>query len=140
MRSYSIEELKIGDRGSIAKTITETDIYNYSGITGDFSWLHVNEERSKKGPFGRRIAHGMLTIGLVSAVVGTEMPGAGTIYVSQTMNFRRPVFIGDTITAEVEVIDIDMGKKLVRLKTTCTNQSGETVLIGEGIVIPPTER
>lgn len=139
MVSVMMDQIKIGLKGSVVKTISETDVYNYSGITGDFSWLHVDEERSKRGRFGRRIAQGMLSIGLVSAAIGTQMPGTGTIYVSQTIKFLRPVYIGDTITAEVEVIEIMKDRGMVRLKTTCTNQYGEEVLTGEGVVIPPEE-
>lgn len=137
MQGRSINELKIGDRDWMEKTVTETDVYNYAGITGDFSWVHVNEERARKGRFGQRIVHGMLTIGFISCVIGTRLPGPGTIYVYQDMKFSRPVFFNDTIHAEVEVIGIDKEKGRVRLKTTVTNQHGETVLSGEAVVIPP---
>ncbi len=129
-------ELKIGAIGYVEKTISETDVYQYAGITGDFSWLHVNEIRAQHGHFKTRIVHGMLLLGLVSNVVGNQMPGAGTIYQTQTANFIRPCFIGDTIRAQTEVIELlDHGR--VRLRTTCVNQNGETLLDGEAITIPP---
>ncbi|NSW92929.1 MAG: MaoC family dehydratase [Firmicutes bacterium] len=139
MQGYTIDRLKIGDKGWLEKTITETDVYNYAGITGDFSLVHVNEARAKQGRFGRRVVHGMLLMGLISAVIGTQMPGTGTIYVSQVVKFLKPVFFNDTIRAEVEVIGIDAERERVRLKTTCTNQDGQLVLTGEAEVIPPTD-
>lgn len=129
-------ELKIGDKGFIEKTITETDVYLYAGITGDFSWLHVNEERAKKGHFKTRIVHGMLLAGLISNVVGNQMPGAGTIYESQNLKFLRPCYINDTVRAETEVIEL-MEKGRVKLRTRCWNHKGELLVGGEAVVIPP---
>lgn len=140
MKGYTIDQLKIGDKGWMEKTITETDVYNYAGITGDFSLVHVNEARAKQGRFGKRIVHGMLLMGLVSAVIGTQLPGTGTIYVSQFVRFLKPVFFNDTIRAEVEVIEINKERERVKLKTTCTNQEGLVVLTGEAEVIPPTDQ
>lgn len=137
MKGLSIDELKIGDIGWIEKTISEHDVYTFAGLTGDFSWVHVNEERAKKGRFGQRIAHGMLTIGFISCVIGTQIPGPGTIYLTQDMKFLKPVFFGDTIHAEVEVIEIIKEKNKVKLKTTVANQQGDLVLTGEAYVIPP---
>ncbi len=129
---------QIGDKASVTKTITETDVYLFAGITGDLNPAHVNEEWARETRFGGRIAHGILTAGLISAAIGMKLPGAGTIYVSQTLNFTAPVKIGDTITATVEVAEIVNGKRL-RLRTTCANQRGETVLEGEAMVLPPKE-
>lgn len=129
-------ELKVGDTGFIEKTITETDVYIYAGITGDFSWLHINEMRAKRGHFKTRIAHGMLLAGLVSNVVGNQMPGAGTIYESQNMRFFRPCYINDTIHAMTEVTEL-MAAGRVKLRTTCHNQHGELLMEGEAVVIPP---
>ena len=129
-------ELKVGDTGFIEKTITETDVYIYAGITGDFSWLHINEMRAKRGHFKTRIAHGMLLAGLVSNVVGNQMPGAGTIYESQNMRFIRPCYINDTIHAMTEVTEL-MPAGRVKLRTTCHNQNKELLMEGEAIVIPP---
>ncbi len=132
----SIDKLRIGDVAEFAKTVTETDIYLYAGITGDFNPAHVNEEYAKNTFFKTRIAHGMLTAGFISAIIANQLPGPGTIYLSQSLSFLAPVRIGDTITGRVEVLEI-MEKNRVRLKTTCTNQEGTVVLSGEGLVSPP---
>jgi 3-hydroxybutyryl-CoA dehydratase len=131
-------DLKIGDEGYIQKTLTETDVYMYAGVTGDFSWLHVNEERAKQGHFKTRIVHGMLLIGLISTVVGNFMPGAGTIYESQSIKFLKPCFINDTIKAQTQVLAL-REKGRVLLRTTCFNQNDEIILDGEAIVIPPSQ-
>ncbi|MGI6435467.1 MAG: MaoC family dehydratase [Syntrophomonadaceae bacterium] len=131
-------ELTIGDVGYMEKTLTETDVYMYAGVTGDFSWLHVNEVRARQGHFKTRIVHGMLLIGLISTVIGNYMPGAGTIYEKQDIKFIKPCFINDTIRAATEVIArLDNGR--IMLRTTCTNQDNEIVLDGEAIVIPPRQ-
>ncbi len=131
-------ELNIGDTGHVEKTITETDVYMYAGITGDYSWLHVNEKKAKQGHFKTRIVHGMLLIGLVSNVIGNRMPGSGTIYETQNIQFLQPCFINDTVKAQTEVIDL-MEKGRVKLRTTCFNQYDEVLLDGEAIVIPPSK-
>jgi 3-hydroxybutyryl-CoA dehydratase len=130
-------ELSVGDIGYIEKTVTETDVYLYAGITGDFSWLHVNEKRAQQGHFKTRIVHGMLLIGLISTVIGNRLPGAGTIYESQNISFLRPCYINDTIKAQTEVIEL-MERGRVKLKTTCFNQNDKILLEGEAIVIPPS--
>ncbi|HNY51056.1 MAG TPA: MaoC family dehydratase [Smithella sp.] len=132
----TIDKLKVGDVAEFAKTVTETDIYLYAGITGDFNPAHVNEEYAKNTFFKTRIAHGMLTAGFISAIIANQLPGPGTIYLSQSLSFLAPVRIGDTITGRVEVLEL-MEKNRVRLKTTCTNQEGVVVLSGEGLVSPP---
>ena len=137
MNGKTIEELKIGDKAQFAKTVSESDIYLYSGVTGDFNPAHLNEMYAKETHFKTRIAHGMLIGGFVSTVIGNQLPGPGTIYLRQELNFLAPVRIGDTITAEVEVKDILVEKKHVRLKTTCLNQYEEQVVDGEAIVSPP---
>jgi 3-hydroxybutyryl-CoA dehydratase len=132
--------LAVGDRASFTKTITESDIILYAGITGDMNPVHIDETFAKKSLFKQRIAHGMLSAGLISTVLGTRIPGPGAIYLSQRLEFRKPVFIGDTITATVEVtaVEVDNPKKQrVTLSTTCTNQDGAAVLTGEAMLIPP---
>lgn len=136
MIEHTYDELRVGDRDYIEKTITESDVYMYAGITGDFSWLHVNEFRAREGHFKTRIVHGMLLLGLVSNVVGNQMPGAGTIYESQSMRFIRPCYINDTVRAQAEVVEL-MPAGRVRLKTTCYNQHGQIICEGEAIAIPP---
>jgi 3-hydroxybutyryl-CoA dehydratase len=137
MIGKTIGELKIGDTAEFAKTVSESDIYLYAGITGDFNPAHINEDYAKNTFFKTRIAHGMLSAGFISTVIGTKLPGTGSIYVKQDLRFLAPVRIGDTITARVEVIEIIAEKKRVRLKTTCINQEGIQVLDGEAVVSPP---
>jgi 3-hydroxybutyryl-CoA dehydratase len=137
MIGKTINELKVGDAAQFAKTIAESDIYLYAGVTGDLNPAHVNEEYAKNTFFKTRIAHGMLLAGLISAVIGTILPGPGTIYISQELNFRAPVRIGDTITAHVEVVQVISEKNRIRLKTFCVKQDETTVLDGEAIVSPP---
>lgn len=136
MIENTYQELKVGATGFVEKTVTETDLYIYAGITGDFSWLHVNEVRAQQGHFKTRIVHGMLLGGLISNVVGNQMPGAGTIYETQNLHFLRPCFINDTVRAQTEVVEL-LPAGRVRLKTTCHNQHGELLVEGEAIVIPP---
>jgi 3-hydroxybutyryl-CoA dehydratase len=132
-----MDQLQVGDVAEFAKTVTETDIYLYAGITGDFNPAHVNEAYAKNTFFKTRIAHGMLTAGFISAIIANQLPGPGTIYMKQELSFLAPVRIGDTITARVEVLELLAEKNRVRLKTTCSNQDGVTVLTGEGLVRPP---
>jgi 3-hydroxybutyryl-CoA dehydratase len=131
------EELEVGRSAELAKTVTETDVVLFAGITGDLNPAHVNQIEAERSRFGGRIAHGMLSAGFISAVLGTQLPGPGTIYLEQTLRFRRPVRIGDTVTARVEVLELVPGKRRARLKTTCVNQVGETVVEGEATVMVP---
>ncbi|MBI5603715.1 MAG: MaoC family dehydratase [Deltaproteobacteria bacterium] len=137
MIGKTIEQLRVGDSAEFGKTISESDIYLYAGITGDFNPAHVNEPYAQKTFFKTRIAHGMLSAGFISAVIANQLPGPGTIYIKQELEFLSPVRIGDTITARVEVLEILAEKKRLRLKTTCTNQQGTVVLAGEALVSPP---
>ncbi len=133
----TITQLKVGDAAESAKTISEADVYLYAGITGDFNPAHVNEEYARNTFFKTRIAHGMLTAGLISAVLANQLPGPGTIYLKQELSFLAPVMFGDTITARVEIIEILEEKNRIRFKTTCSNQNGEVVLEGEALISPP---
>ena len=127
---------KIGQTAEFSKTITETDVYTFAGITGDFNPLHVDAERAKSLPFGQRIVHGMLTASFISTVIASKMPGPGTIYIKQTLSFIKPVYFNDTITAKVTIIEIG-AKRHARLNTTVINQQGETVASGEALVKLP---
>ena len=129
--------LSVGDSASFTKTIAEHDVYTFAGVTGDLNPAHIDEVYAKGTRFGGRIAHGMLSAGLVSAVIGMQLPGPGTIYMGQTLRFLAPVQIGDTVTADVTVSALDMSKKRATLHTACTNQDGVVVLEGEAEVIPP---
>lgn len=137
MTGKKISELEIGHKEFVQKTISETDIYLYAGITGDLNPAHINEEYARNTFFKSRIAHGMLTAGLISAVVGMKLPGPGTIYMAQELKFTAPVRIGDTIKAEGEVIELNKDKNIAVIKTTCTNQKGNVVLTGTATVKPP---
>ena len=109
-RTY--DQLEVGDSSEFSKTVSETDVYLYAGVTGDLNPAHINEEYARGTFFKNRIAHGMLTAGFISAVIGMQLPGPGTIYMGQTLKFLAPVRIGDTVTARVEVIDKIEDKKL----------------------------
>ncbi|MBC8178582.1 MAG: MaoC family dehydratase [Desulfobacteraceae bacterium] len=137
MIGKTIAELRVGDAAEVAKTVSESDIYLYAGITGDFNPAHIDEEYAKGTFFKTRIAHGMLLAGFISTVVGNRLPGPGTIYVKQELNFLAPVHMGDTITARVEVTEMIVEKNRIKLKTTCVNQDDTTVLDGEALVSPP---
>ncbi len=132
------DELKIGDSASFSKTISETDVYLFAGISGDFNPAHVNEVEAAKGMFGRRVVHGMLTASFISTVLAMQLPGPGTIYVGQELQFRAPVFIGDTVTATVECIEKLEERKWAKFRTTVTNQEGKVVVTGTATVIPPS--
>ncbi len=129
------DDFQIGETASFSKTITESDIYTYAGLSGDFNPVHVNAEFAQKTRFKERIAHGMLTASLISAVLGMKLPGPGAIYLSQQMEFLKPVRIGDTITATAEVQAYNPDKRILTLRTTCTNQRGEQVLEGRAVVM-----
>jgi 3-hydroxybutyryl-CoA dehydratase len=136
MLGKSIDEIRLGDKAELEKTISEADVYLYAGITGDFNPAHVNQIEAEKTMFKGRIAHGMLSAGLISAVLGTQLPGPGTIYLNQELKFLAPVRIGDTIKAEVEVMDRIVEKNRIKLRTCCYNQNGKMVIDGSAIVMP----
>jgi len=137
MKGKTMAEIQVGDFAEFAKTISEGDVYLFAGITGDLNPAHLNQQEAEKGMFKSRIAHGMLSAGLVSAVLGMQLPGPGTIYMSQTLKFTAPVMFGDTITARAEVKERIEEKNRLVLRTTCTNQNGKLVLDGEATVMPP---
>jgi len=137
MIGKTIEEIQVGDTARFSKTVSESDVYLFAGITGDLNPAHVNEDYAKSTFFKSRIAHGMLTASFISTVIGTMLPGPGTIYMGQEVRFLAPVKFGDSITAVVEVAEIIADKKRVRLKTYCVNQENQTVVDGEALVSPP---
>ena len=130
-----IDEIHVGDVAEMAKTVTETDIALFAGVTGDFNPVHIDQVAAERSMFKGRIAHGMLSAGFISAVLGMRLPGPGSIYLSQTLRFTKPVRIGDTVTARVEVIEVIAAKRRVRLATVCRNQKNETVVEGEAVVM-----
>ncbi len=126
MRSgKTINQLHIGETAEFTKTVTETDVYLYAGISGDFNPAHVNEVYAGNTFFKTRIAHGMLVAGFISAALANQLPGPGTIYLKQDLSFRAPVRIGDTITAQVEILELNVDKNRARLKTTCLSRQRE---------------
>lgn len=133
----TIDTIQVGDTASFTKTISESDVYMYAGISGDFNPAHINAVEAEKGMFKERIAHGMLTASFISTVLGVHLPGPGTIYLSQELSFKKPVKFGDTIEAKVEVIERIIEKNRLILRTTCTNQHGELVIDGKAMVMPP---
>ena len=130
------ETLQINDSGSFTKTITEKDVFAFADISGDFNPLHIDEEYAKKTRYGRRVAHGILMAAIISSVLGGEIPGVGTVFVELHIRFLKPVFIGDTVTANAIVTEI-INPKRMRLMVYCVNQDGADVAIGNAVVIPP---
>ena len=128
-------KFKIGDSASISKTITDRDIQAFADVTGDHNPIHLDDEYAAKTRFGGRIAHGMLSASLISSVLANKLPGAGSVYLSQTLKFVKPVFPGDSVTARVTVTGIRDDKPIITLETVCVNQHNELVLKGEATVL-----
>ena len=126
---------EIGQRASFTKTVTESDVTMFAGLTGDFNPVHVDAEYARKSRFGQRVAHGIFTVGLISAVLGNKLPGPGCIYLSQQIEFLAPVFIGDTITAVVEITEWREDKRIMTLKTDCYNQVQKEILTGKAVLL-----
>jgi 3-hydroxybutyryl-CoA dehydratase len=124
----------IGSKASFSKTVSERDVTTFAEISGDRNPLHLDEEYARQTRFGARIAHGGFTFAIISAVLGMELPGPGTVYISQNLKFLKPVFFDDTVTATVEITAIRSDKGIVTLKTDCTNQHGEKIAEGEAVV------
>jgi 3-hydroxybutyryl-CoA dehydratase len=128
-------KFNVGDMAEITKTIDEADIQEFAKVTGDHNPIHLDDEFAKTTRFGRRIAHGMLSASLISAVLANKLPGEGSIYLGQTLEFRAPVFPGDEVTARVIVKEIREDKRIIKLETVCVNQRGEIVIRGEATVL-----
>lgn len=137
MDGHFLEDLSVGQKASFGKTVTEADILMFAAVSGDTNPVHLNAEAAAASMFKERIAHGMLSAGLISAVLGTKLPGPGTIYLAQNLKFRAPVKIGDTVTATAEVTAIDTAKRRVTLATICT-VGGKPVIEGEAVVMVPS--
>jgi 3-hydroxybutyryl-CoA dehydratase len=140
MIGRSIRELVVGQTAELKQTITTTAIRDFAETVGDDNPLHADGDFARRVSFREPIAPGILTAGLISAVIGTQLPGPGTLYISQDLRFLKPVYPGDTITARAEVVEIMEGRNRVRLRTWCVNQANEEVLVGEAWVKPPKER
>jgi len=128
--------LRVGDKGQFSKVITERDIFRFADASGDYNPLHIDETYARSTRFGKRVAHGILTAGIISTVLSSDIPGIGTIFLQLEIRFVKPVFINDRITATAMVEEI-MRPDRVRLLVACVNQKGEDVAIGNAIVIPP---
>ncbi len=131
------QTIDVGDTASLEKKVSEADIVEFAEITGDKNPVHLDEDYARQTVFGTRIAHGMLSAGYISAVLGMKLPGPGAVYMKQTLTFLAPVKIGDVITTTVEVIEIGPKRKTAKLKTHCTNQDGVVVLEGEATISLP---
>ena len=139
MNSLPLSELSIGDAAESRKTISETDVYLFAGVSGDFNPLHVDAEYAKTTPFGARVAHGPLTFSLCAGLLGTELPGLGTVAVSNQVEYLAPVYIGDTIAVRVEVAALDPDRNRATMAVTWTNQDGTKVATGSMVVKPPKQ-
>ena len=134
MSELAYEDIKIGAEASLSRTITEAHIVLYAGLTGDMNPVHVDAEQAARSMFKERIAHGMLVAGLISAAIGTQLPGPNSIYLGQELKFTAPVKIGDTVTVLVAVTDKRDDKRIIKLRTTVTNQWGQTVIEGSAVL------
>ena len=128
-------DLRIGDQFSTSKQITDAVVRAFAELSGDHNPIHLDEEFARTTRFGRRIAHGMISGGLISAVLGNEFKERKIVYLSQTIKFVAPVFIDDTVTATATIVHIREDKNIVTVETVCTNQTGETVVTGEGKIM-----
>jgi 3-hydroxybutyryl-CoA dehydratase len=139
MIKKKFEDIPVGEKTAFGKTITEADVFAFAGVTGDFNPIHVNVEFAKKSMFGKRVAHGMLTASLVNQTL-TNLGGLGTVHLSQTVKFLAPVFVGDTVAVQSEVVSKDPAKNRLTVKSVITNQEGKTVLEGEALIMMPREK
>lgn len=128
--------LRVGDSGTFAKTLTEQNVFAFADVSGDHNPLHIDEAFARQTVFGKRVAHGILTAGIISTVLGSEIPGVGTVFVELHIRFLAPVFLGDTVTARATVTEL-INAKRVRLLVSCMNQDHKDVAIGNALVIPP---
>ena len=134
MPELAYADIKIGDEASLSRTITEAHIVSFAGITGDFNPVHVDAEYAQQSMFGERICHGMLMAGLISAVLGMQLPGPNAIYLGQDLKFTAPVKIGDTVTVTATVTEKRDDKRIIKLRTAVSNQKGELVVDGNAVV------
>ena len=133
MPELAYADIKVGDEASLSRTITEAHIVSFAGITGDFNPVHVDAEYAQQSMFGERICHGMLMAGLISAVLGMQLPGPNAIYLGQDLKFTAPVKIGDTVTVTVTVTEKRDDKRIIKLRTAVSNQKGELVVDGNAV-------
>lgn len=134
--NIAIEDMKEGMEASYSQTITDADVKTFAGMSGDHNPVHVNDEYAANSRWERRIAHGLISVSFFSGLMGTKLPGIGCVWVSQTLKFLKPVYIGDTVTAKVIVKDLDFERRRVFLRTICTVK-GEIVIDGEAEAFVP---
>ena len=134
IESVAYEDIAVGDAASLQMTIEEDDVELFADVTGDINPVHLDEEYAATTPFGQRVAHGMLAASMISAVIGTRLPGPGAIYLGQELRFVAPVHFGDTLTATAEVLTRREDKPILELATTVTNQRGEAVIEGKAVI------
>lgn len=137
MKKISIDAMRIGDSASVSKTFTVADVEGFAKVSGDYNPAHMDEAYAKTTQFQARIVHGFLVGSLFSAVLGTELPGVGSIYTNQTLKFTKPVYLNDTITATVTVKELIYEKNRVIFECVAKNQNNETVILGEATIMPP---
>lgn len=137
--SAKIENIEVGMNASYSQTITDADIKSFAGVSGDHNPVHVSDEYASESRFGKRIAHGLISASFFSALFGTKLPGPGCVYASQSLQFKRPVYIGDTVVAKVTVTSIDAKKKIVVFDTVCTVR-GKVVIQGVAEIFIPGEK
>jgi 3-hydroxybutyryl-CoA dehydratase len=137
LHGYYLEDLEVGMEASYAKTITDADVILFAGISGDDNPVHINDEYAKTTVFKERIVHGMFSAALISAVLGTRLPGPGAIYIDQQISFKAPVHIGDTVVAKAKIVEINQERRRVKLETTC--KVGDTV-VAEGVATNMVDR
>ena len=140
LENLTYDEISIGQTASYTKAVTDEDIRLFAVISGDVNPVHLDEDYAKSTPFQGRIAHGMITGAFVSAALALELPGPGTIYLSQQLSFRKPVMVGDTLTVTLEVKDKRDDKRFVTIDCTVENQDGAVVALGEALVLAPAEK
>ncbi|MBR7003268.1 MAG: MaoC family dehydratase N-terminal domain-containing protein [Neisseriaceae bacterium] len=140
IENFTFDELTVGQTAEMARTLAKEDIAVFAAASLDTNPAHLDDEYAKNTLFGEVIVHGMWSAGLISAAIGTKLPGVGTIYLGQDLQFRRPVKIGDTVTAKITVVEKDDSKKRVVLETLVINQNGEKVVVGKATVLAPAEK
>ena len=134
-REGPLAKQQVGAKATLTRTITDEMVVAFADLVGDHNPVHLDEAYAATTRFGRRIAHGMLVAGLISTVIASDLPGPGTVYLSQTLQFKAPVYLGDTVTVQVTAIKVREDKPIVTLATICTNQDGKTVIEGEAVVL-----
>lgn len=135
-KPYFFEDLVVGQEATMARTVSEADIVAYAALSGDYNPVHIDRDYAANTPFRERIAHGILSAGYISAVFGMQLPGPGSIYISQTLNFRAPVKINDVVTTTVKLVELIAEKKRAKFETVCT-VAGKPVLSGEAVLMVP---